>query len=114
MAYIPQAETSIEQIEAEIEYLFNHWGDVYKNGCHDPTWHDGVNLNLLRNHIIYYYRLLDEKLSMPEQLSLFNDTGQPQSRKPAPPEVSSEYMAKPGELLSNDEAALESMLSDEN
>jgi hypothetical protein len=29
------------------------WKEIAENGCNDPGWPDGVNLNLVRNHIIY-------------------------------------------------------------
>lgn len=32
---------------------FSHWEEVHKNGTSDPFYPDGVNLNLIRNHIIY-------------------------------------------------------------
>lgn len=38
----------------ELAERFDRWDDVYQNGCHDPFWSDGVNLNLIRNHILYY------------------------------------------------------------
>lgn len=47
------------------EYLKNdykRWSDVFKNGCSDPFWTDGVNINLCRNHVIYAKRELEELL----------------------------------------------------
>lgn len=28
------------------------WKDINQNGCNDPFWSDGCNMNLTRNHII--------------------------------------------------------------
>ena len=39
---------------AELQEENKHWDDLKKNGCSDPAWPDGVNLNLVRNHIIYW------------------------------------------------------------
>lgn len=44
--YIDYAESLAE--------MFNRWDNMYKNSCRDPFWADGVNLNLIRNHILYY------------------------------------------------------------
>ena len=32
---------------------YKTWKSIYENGCSDPSFTDGVNLNLVRNHIIY-------------------------------------------------------------
>ena len=39
---------------AELENSFTKWDELFKNGGSDPFWADGANLNLVRNHIIYY------------------------------------------------------------
>lgn len=28
------------------------WNHINENGCNDPFWPDGCNMNLTRNHII--------------------------------------------------------------
>ena len=56
--YIPPEEMSEAQIREQLDAAYKHWDDLKKNGCSDPAWPDGVNLNLVRNHIIYWYRLL--------------------------------------------------------
>ena len=38
----------------ELEKAYAQWQRLYENGGSDPFWPDGVNLNLVRNHIIYY------------------------------------------------------------
>lgn len=91
--YVPPEEMSVESIQKEIDHWFYHWDDVYKNGCADPNWPDGVNLNLTRNHIIYYYRLLQDKMNVPVQLSLFGTELALKDVRPVPPEVSDWYMA---------------------
>lgn len=39
---------------------FDHWEREHKDGCCDPHFSDGVNLNLVRNHIIYYKSLIKQ------------------------------------------------------
>ena len=70
-------------IHGEIE----HWKDINQNGCNDPFWSDGCNMNLTRNHIIYYQSKIREtctenQLPLPEECYLS-----------IPPEVDNNYMA---------------------
>lgn len=65
----------------------NRWKFINKNGCNDPAWPDGCNMNLVRNHILYYKNKISELCSqegftMPEEHYL-----------PTPPEVSNNFMA---------------------
>ena len=53
---------------------------------------DGVNMNLVRNHIIYWYNLLDEKLGAGIQTSLFDNSTGESLRRPVPPKVPDQYM----------------------
>ena len=70
-------------IRREIE----HWKAINQNGCNDPFWSDGCNMNLTRNHIIYYQRQLEEtcaknQISLPDEYYLA-----------VPPKVDMNYMA---------------------
>ncbi len=47
----------------ELAERFERWDDVYQNGCHDPTWSDGVNLNLIRNYILYYKGKIEKSVT---------------------------------------------------
>lgn len=63
------------------------WKDINQNGCNDPFWSDGCNMNLTRNHIISYQRQIHEictenQLPLPEEYYLS-----------IPPEVDDNYMA---------------------
>lgn len=51
------AETA-ESIRADALKELERWNAIRKNGSNDPFWPDGVNLNLVRNHIIYANRRL--------------------------------------------------------
>ena len=62
-----------------------HWQEIFEHGCQDPFWPDGVNLNLTRNHILWYRHEIEENLKAedyPECYSL-----------PVPPEVDQGYIA---------------------
>ena len=44
------------------------WRKIQEEGCNDPFWSDGANLNLIRNHIIYFrdeIRKLCENKNLP-------------------------------------------------
>ena len=51
-----------EQLAEVIRESHEQWKRLWKNGGSDPFWSDGVNLNLVRNHIIYGRRLCEEEL----------------------------------------------------
>ena len=46
----PQQE--LQQYIKDCEERYKHWAQERKDGCVDPNWFDGDNLNLARNHII--------------------------------------------------------------
>lgn len=55
-------EPTSREIEAELIDRYKRWKDIYENGCSDPFWEDGVNLDLVRNHIIFEKRVCEEVL----------------------------------------------------
>lgn len=47
---------AIQELESRCQMIRDsakRWNEIAQNGCSDPTWPDGINLNLVRNHIIY-------------------------------------------------------------
>lgn len=82
-------------IQLQVDYIVerNNWDVVYNFGCRDPFWEDGVNLNLIRGHCIFYKRKMEaickeHSLPMPEILQTL----------PLPDEVDNEYMAPFGQF----------------
>ena len=70
------------------------WLFLREHGGCDPFWSDGVNMNLVRNHIIYYRKHIEEACFaegrfFPEE---YFDVQ-------IPPEVPNNYMAENGEHL---------------
>ena len=51
-----------EQLAEALRESHDLWKRLRQNGGNDPFWADGVNLNLVRNHIIYGRRLCEEEL----------------------------------------------------
>lgn len=82
--------TQKQELEKECSNLLNevmHWKDICENGCSDPFWPDGTNMNLTRNHIIYHKTKIEGlcvimALTFPSEYYI-----------PTPPEVSDYYMA---------------------
>ena len=45
-----------ENLLEELKKAYAQWESLYKQGGSDPFYADGVNLNLVRNHILYFKR----------------------------------------------------------
>ncbi len=92
---------------AELEKSYTRWDELFTKGGSDPFWTDGVSLNLVRNHILYY----KEQLAKQEN-SLF---GLPDIYyRELPPVVDHNYMARPDEIRENARKAMEIIDADEN
>ena len=81
----------------KIENEFRIWEALKTDGGSDPFWADGCNMNLVRNHIIYYKRKIEETLK-PEEY----------------PEMPSGYMARELEIRQHAKETLEILRKDEN
>ena len=82
---IQTAEDKVKEYRQCIRQEIEHWKDINQNGCSDPFWPDGCNMNLTRNHIIYYQSKIREIctenwLPLPDEYYLA-----------APPEVNVNY-----------------------
>ncbi len=80
----------------ELEKAHEHWQDIYENGCYDPLYADGINLNLVRNHMLYYMRMIEDQYGNDEKPAVYD--------KPIPEKVDVHYMAKMDEILNKAEA----------
>lgn len=80
-------EKKVKSYSEQIRKEISQWKDINQNGCNDPFWSDGCNMNLVRNHIIYYQSKIREictenRLPLPDEYYLA-----------VPPEVNANYMA---------------------
>lgn len=80
-------EKKVKSYSEQIRKEISHWKDINQNGCSDPFWPDGCNMNLTRNHIIYAREQIrkiceENQFSFPEECYLS-----------LPPEVDMDYMA---------------------
>lgn len=77
----------IDEYTKEIVKSIERWEYINKHGCNDPFWADGSNMNLVRNHIIYYKMKIkdlcrENNIPLPDAFYF-----------PTPPEVNNNYMA---------------------
>lgn len=80
-------DREIEEARKGITGEIDRWKAIRSGGCNDPAWTDGVNMNLARNHVIYYKHKLREICeangrAIPDEYYLST-----------PPEVSNNFMA---------------------
>lgn len=95
-----------EDYEQRLRDSFDHWQHLYEYGGQDPSWPDGTNLNLIRNHIYYYKHKIAETLAPGTYPEIYY--------RAVPPEVANDYMARSEEIRETAKASLVLYLSDEN
>lgn len=77
----------------ECEERFVRWDELYKNGGSDPFGTDGANLNLVRNHIMWY------KDKIAELCKEFACELSQVSIRETPPKVDNNYMANADSII---------------
>jgi len=94
--------------EAELIREYEHWEYLKEHGGSDPNFDDGVNMNLTRNHIIYYKHEMEDLY------------GEDRSKYPEvyfrelPPEVEGFYIARADVIRDKAAESLEIYLADVN
>jgi len=92
-------EKAIQECEQGLIATFARWDYLFAHGGNDPTWPDGVNLNLVRNHIISYKRQMDKLLAEEEQsFTLFKSSYPDIYYRETPEKVSDNFMVKADEI----------------
>ena len=97
-----------ENLAEELEKSFERWEHLKEHGGSDPFYADGTNMNLVRNHIMYY------KNKMVEEYGRDYEKYPEIFYRELPPEVDNDYMARVGEIKDGAAQALEYYLSDPN
>lgn len=108
-----KSKTPQEQMQeavAELVERYNRWQDLYKNGCFDPNYCDGMNLNLVRNHIQFAKRKIEKLVEEHKELSFPAEY----EKIEIPQEVSNDYMANPEKIIREAKETLSAMEEDEN
>ena len=85
---------------------FDRWDRLNKYGGSDPSWADGVNMNLVRSHIMYYKSRMENKYGSGDYPDIYY--------RGTPPEVSPDFMANPEQIRADAAAALQIIEADEN
>lgn len=98
--------SEIDEYRKMIVESVGRWNYIAEHGCSDPFWSDGCNMNLVRNHIIYAKRNIEELckengLKIPRECEF-----------PLPPEMDDNYMARADEIRRNAEKTLAEYLDD--
>ena len=83
----PKPHQQLESFKENLVASVHRWKELNLHGGNDPCWNDGYNLNLVRNHILYYkYQIrelcLKQNWKLPSEYYL-----------PLPPLVPDSYMA---------------------
>ncbi|MBO5274479.1 MAG: hypothetical protein J6I45_07695, partial [Clostridia bacterium] len=68
-----------------MEESYARWNQIKAEGSGDPFWEDGVNMNLVRNHIISYRRQILELVGEDNLPDIFD--------REIPPEVPQNFVA---------------------
>ena len=78
-------EPSVDALVAKMEDSYARWNQIKAEGSGDPFWEDGVNMNLVRNHIMSYRRQILELVGEDNLPDIFD--------REIPPEVPQNYVA---------------------
>ena len=97
-----------ENLTEELTKSFEEWEYLNEHGGSDPFWADGTNMNLVRNHIMYF------KNKMMEEYGADYEKYPEIFYRELPPEVNQNYMARAGEIKDGAAQALEYYISDPN
>lgn len=94
-------------LEAELANEFELWEHLREHGGNDPFYDDATNMNLVRNHIFYWKRQIEEKYGAERECYpeiYFRET---------PPEVMAGYMADAAEIRDRAAETLDRYLADD-
>ena len=100
-----ESEVRMDRLK-NLENEYERWEHIYKYGSSDPFYADGVNLNLVRNHIIYEKQMIEEETP----LFMFDEICQ----RELPPIVPSDYIARKDEIRKNAAIAMGIIDADES
>lgn len=92
-------EDRMAALTGQLKKEFQRWDQLYHNGGYDPFWADGMNLNLVRNHIMGTKEAIEQVMKEEsEELSLFAVSYPDIYYRATPDEVPYDYMAKADEI----------------
>lgn len=80
-------EQELRQYRERLMEAFELWGEIKMYGCSDPAYPDGQNMNLVKNHIMYF------RFKIAETCMLKALDYPPEYNLSLPPQVPAGYMA---------------------
>ncbi|MDR1093473.1 MAG: hypothetical protein LBL66_04920 [Clostridiales bacterium] len=95
-----------EDYGLKLQESHDRWAHIYEYGCSGPFYPDGVNLDLVRNHISYYRRKIKETMTPENYPAAYF--------KEVPPKVDYNYIARPDEIRAAARASLAAYKADPN
>lgn len=104
----PDAGPGVDELAEELAGYYERYERNVRYGCDDPSWADGVNVNLDIDHILYARRRIEERalemrVRLPEIMA-----------RPVPERVPDGYMARADEIRGRARAVLASYRDDVN
>jgi len=95
-----------DPLTISLQDSFDCWDHLNEYGGQDPFWADGMNMNIVRSHIMYYKSQMEDKFGSGEYPDIYyRDT---------PPEVSPDFMAVPDRIRADAATALQIIEADDN
>lgn len=90
---------TFDSLTTRLEHEFRRWDHLYQYGGSDPFYADGVNLNLIRNHILSIKRAMTLHMEQStRELTLFSLSYPEIYDRQTPPEIPNDYMARADEI----------------
>lgn len=90
------SKKSAPNLDEQLKQEYDRWEYLYTHGGQDPFYSDGCNLELVRNHIIYRKREMEQSGKLTDAYY-----------RELPPEVDRNYMARADEIRENARKSLE-------
>ena len=94
-----------DPLTRSLQDSFDCWDRLNEQGGSDPCWADGANMNLVRNHIMYYKSQMENKYSSGDYPEIYY--------RETPPEVDDNYMANPEKIRADAAASIQIIEADE-
>lgn len=85
-----------QSLDEQLKEHYDRWEYLFTNGGQDPFWSDGCNMDIVRNHIIYTKKQMEEAGQLTDTYY-----------RELPPEVDRNYMARADEIRANSRKSLE-------
>lgn len=112
---VKDKDLELARLTRDLTNSFARWEFLHEYGGQDPFWPDGVNLDLVRNHILSYKESIRELVEAEtEEMSLFGLAYPDIYYRETPMKVPGDYMARPDAIRQRAKEQLALYESDPN